>query len=173
MSEAELRSPEVPPGVADAVLNALPLPVVIIDSDGRIADANVAAENFFEASVLLLRRQMLRDLVPFGGHCCAGRTSAPSRRRGERIQGRSVDPRNPATGWSICTSPRSPAADHVVVMLRAHHRRQDGSPTHPPGRGALGERACRHAAHEIKNPLSGIAARRSCSNNRPTTTTAR
>src|SRR6478735_2297814 len=67
MSETARRANERPPvGVADAVLNALPLPVIIIDSNGRIADANVAAENFFEASVLLLRRQMLRDLVPFG-----------------------------------------------------------------------------------------------------------
>jgi len=33
-----------------------PLPVIIVAANGGIADANVAAENFFEASVLLLRR---------------------------------------------------------------------------------------------------------------------
>src|SRR3569833_2846936 len=51
---------------ADAMLNALPHPVLMIAADGRIADANVAAEQFFEASIPMLRRNMLRDLVPFG-----------------------------------------------------------------------------------------------------------
>ena len=53
-------------GASDAVLNALPLPVIMVGADGKIADANVAAESFFEVSVSLLRRQMLKDLVPFG-----------------------------------------------------------------------------------------------------------
>ena len=35
---------------ADAVMNALPHPVIMVAPDGRIADANVAAEQFFEAS---------------------------------------------------------------------------------------------------------------------------
>src|SRR6266571_9067106 len=56
----------IPAGGADAVLNALPHPVILVAADGRITDANVAAEAFFEASVMLLRRQVLRDLVPFG-----------------------------------------------------------------------------------------------------------
>jgi two-component system nitrogen regulation sensor histidine kinase GlnL len=51
---------------ADAVLNALPHPVIMVAPDGRVADANVAAEQFFEASIPVLRRHLLRDLVPFG-----------------------------------------------------------------------------------------------------------
>ena len=35
-------------------------------ADGKVADANVAAEAFFEVSLPLLRRHILRDLVPFG-----------------------------------------------------------------------------------------------------------
>ena len=38
----------------------------MVAADGTIADANVAAEAFFEVSVPLLRRHRLRDLVPFG-----------------------------------------------------------------------------------------------------------
>src|ERR1700757_2436471 len=53
-------------GAADAVLNSLPHPVLVIGPDGRITDANVAAESFFEVSVPLLRRNAMRDLVPFG-----------------------------------------------------------------------------------------------------------
>src|ERR1700751_3284496 len=57
MSEASMRMPSAAQrNAADAVLNALPLPVITV----------AAAENFFEASVMLLRRQQLRDLVPFG-----------------------------------------------------------------------------------------------------------
>src|SRR5215207_10782384 len=53
-------------GAADATLNALPFPVILISGEGRVADANVAAEAFFEVSLPLLRRHLLRDLVPFG-----------------------------------------------------------------------------------------------------------
>jgi hypothetical protein len=57
--------------------------------------------------------------APFGSPLLALSNKAPSRRRGERIQGRSVDPcATPAIGWSICTSPAPERPDHVVVMLQ-------------------------------------------------------
>ena len=34
---------------AEAVLNALPHPVIVVGQDGKITDANVAAEAFFES----------------------------------------------------------------------------------------------------------------------------
>ena len=46
---------------ADTVLNALPHPVLMVAPDGKIVEANVAAESFFEVSMLLLRRHALRD----------------------------------------------------------------------------------------------------------------
>lgn len=159
MSEAELRSPEVAPGVADAVLNALPLPVVIVDSDGRIADANVAAENFFEASVLLLRRQMLRDLVPFGSPLLA--LVEQVRHRGAAVNEYKVDlstPRNPGDRLvDLHVAPLPERPDHVVVMLqeRTIADKMDRQLTH---RGAARSVSALAAmlAHEIKNPLSGI-----------------
>jgi len=66
MIETDWRTAEIRDGAAAAVLNALPLPVITVAADGKIANANVAAESFFEVSALLLRRQMLHDLVPFG-----------------------------------------------------------------------------------------------------------
>ena len=66
MSPLEARAAALPPDSADIVLNALPHPVLMVDGDGKIADANVAAEAFFEVSMPLLRRHALRDLVPFG-----------------------------------------------------------------------------------------------------------
>src|SRR4051794_34760676 len=61
---AEHRS--VLPSDSEAVLNALPNPVLLIAPDGRIVDANMAAESFFEISTQFLRRQSLKELVPFG-----------------------------------------------------------------------------------------------------------
>src|SRR3712207_3760787 len=44
----------------------LPLPVLTIGGGGRILHANSAAEAFFDASLRVLQRQSLPDLVPFG-----------------------------------------------------------------------------------------------------------
>src|SRR5262245_53038176 len=120
MSDIELRSPEPPPGVADAVLNALPLPVIIVASDGKIADANVAAESFFEASLPLLRRQLLRDLVPFGSPLLALLDQV--RRRGAAVNEYKVDlstPRNPGDRLvDLHVAPLPERPNHVVVMLQ-------------------------------------------------------
>ena len=36
---------------ADTVLNALPHPILMVGPDGKIVEANVAAESFFEVSM--------------------------------------------------------------------------------------------------------------------------
>src|SRR3954471_313408 len=61
---AEHRS--VLPSDSEAVLNALPNPVFLIAPGGRMVDANMAAESFFEIATQFLRRQSLKELVPFG-----------------------------------------------------------------------------------------------------------
>ena len=160
MSEAELHSADGPHlGAADAVLNALPLPVVIVGADGKIADGNVAAENFFEASLLLLRRQMLRELVPFGSPLLA--LVEQVRQRGAAVNEYKVDlstPRNPGDRLvDLHVAPLPERPDHVVVMLqeRTIADKMDRQLTH---RGAARSVSALAAmlAHEIKNPLSGI-----------------
>jgi two-component system nitrogen regulation sensor histidine kinase GlnL len=61
---AEHRRPV--PSESEAILNALPNPVLLVAPDGRIVDANMAAESFFEISTQFLQRQSLKELVPFG-----------------------------------------------------------------------------------------------------------
>ena len=63
-SIAEQRRPI--PTDAETILNALPNPVLLVAPDGRIADANMAAESFFEISAQFLQRHALKELVPFG-----------------------------------------------------------------------------------------------------------
>jgi two-component system, NtrC family, nitrogen regulation sensor histidine kinase GlnL len=150
---------DIAPGTADAVLNALPLPVVTVDPDGKIADANVAAENFFEASLMLLRRQMLRELVPFGSPLLA--LVEQVRQRGAAVNEYKVDlstPRNPGDRLvDLHVAPLPERPDHVVVMLqeRTIADKMDRQLTH---RGAARSVSALAAmlAHEIKNPLSGI-----------------
>jgi two-component system, NtrC family, nitrogen regulation sensor histidine kinase GlnL len=159
MNEIELRIREAPPRAADAVLNALPLPVIMIAADGKIADANVAAESFFEASVPVLRRHALRDLVPFGSPLLA--LVDQVRTRGAAVNEYKVDlstPRNPGDRLvDLHVAPLPERPDHVVVMLqeRTIADKMDRQLTH---RGAARSVSALAAmlAHEIKNPLSGI-----------------
>ena len=87
MIDADLRSTGPLPGVADAVLNALPLPVIMVAADGKIADANVAAESFFEVSAPLLRQHFpdgppFRVVeIPLGGGPPAAARPAPTEQR--------------------------------------------------------------------------------------------
>jgi two-component system nitrogen regulation sensor histidine kinase GlnL len=149
----------LPPGAADAVLNALPLPVIMVTADGKIADANAAAESFFEISVSLLRRQMLRDLVPFGSPLLALVDQA--RTRGAAVNEYKVDlstPRNPGDRLvDLHVAPLPERPDHVVIMLqeRTMADKMERQLTH---RGAARSVSALAAmlAHEIKNPLSGI-----------------
>jgi two-component system nitrogen regulation sensor histidine kinase GlnL len=157
--EPHATSTAPPPGSADIVLNALPHPVLMIGPDGRITDANVAAEDFFEVSVLVLRRHVLRDLVPFG---------SPVLSLIEQVRGRAapvneyrVDLGTPRNGGErvvdLHVAPVPERRGHVVVMLleRTIADKMDRQLTH---RGAARSVSALAAmlAHEIKNPLSGI-----------------
>ena len=144
---------------ADAVLNALPHPVIVVAPDGKVVDANAAAEAFFEVSLLLLRRQSLRDLVPFGSPLLA--LIEQVRARGAAVNEYKVDlgtPHNPGDRLvDLHVAPLPEQLDHTVVVLqeRTIADKMDRQLTH---RGAARSVIALAAmlAHEIKNPLSGI-----------------
>ena len=144
---------------AEAVLNALPHPVIVVAPDGKVVDANAAAEAFFEVSLPLLRRQALRDLVPFGSPLLT--LVEQVRSRGAAVNEYKVDlgtPRNPGERLvDLHVAPLPEELDRVVVMLqeRTIADKMDRQLTH---RGAARSVIALAAmlAHEIKNPLSGI-----------------
>jgi len=143
---------------ADAVLNALPHPVIMVSADGKITDANAAAEAFFEVSVPLLKRHFLRDLVPFGSPLLT--LVDQVRASGSAVNEYKVDlgtPRNPGDRLVDLHVAPMEGPDHVVVMLqeRTIADKMDRQLTH---RGAARSVSALAAmlAHEIKNPLSGI-----------------
>jgi two-component system nitrogen regulation sensor histidine kinase GlnL len=159
MSSVETLPLAFQSNTADAVLNALPHPVIMVAADGKIANANVAAEAFFEVSLPLLRRHRLRDLVPFGSPLIT--LIDQVRSRGAAVNEYKVDlgtPRNPGervVDLHVAPVPERP--DDVVVMLqeRTIADKMDRQLTH---RGAARSVIALAAmlAHEIKNPLSGI-----------------
>src|SRR5215510_7394670 len=144
---------------ADAVLNALPHPVIVAAADGKVVDANVSAEAFFEMSLPLLRRHALSDLVPFGSPLLV--LVDQVRASGAAVNEYKVDlgtPRNPGDrSVDLHVAPLPEQPDYVVVMLqeRSIADKMDRQLTH---RGAARSVIALAAmlAHEIKNPLSGI-----------------
>src|SRR5437764_7378057 len=148
-----------PSGASDAMLDALPHPVIMVAADCKIANANAAAESFFDASLPLLRRHSLHELVPFGSPVLA--LIEQVRARGAAVNEYKVDlgtPRNPGERLvDLHVAPLPERPDHVVVMLqeRTIADKMDRQLTH---RGAARSVSALAAmlAHEIKNPLSGI-----------------
>ena len=159
MSAMEAMSAAGKANSAEAVLNALPHPVIVVGPDGKIAEANSAAESFFEVSAPLLRRNALRDVVPFGSPLLA--LVEQVRQRGAAVNEYKVDLSTPRTQGDrivdLHVAPVSEKPGHIVVMLqeRTMADKMDRQLTH---RGAARSVTALAAmlAHEIKNPLSGI-----------------
>ena len=156
-SAAEYR--RAVPSESEAILNALPNPVLLVAPDGRIVDANIAAESFFEISTQFLRRQSLKELVPFGSPLLA--LIDQVRSSGSPVNEYKVDLGTPRIGGDrqvdLHVAPLTERPGHIVVMLqeRTIADKMDRQLTH---RGAARSVIALAAmlAHEIKNPLSGI-----------------
>src|SRR5437868_14196246 len=149
----------VPSSDADAILNALPNPVLLIAPDGKIVDANMAAESFFEISTQFLRRQSLKELVPFGSPLLA--LIDQVRASGSPVNEYKVDLGTPRIGGDrqvdlhVAPCPERPG--HVVAMLqeRTIADKMDRQLTQRSAARSVIALAAM-LAHEIKNPLSGI-----------------
>lgn len=156
MSEA------ITPGFSTAVLHALPQPIIVCDEDHTIAFVNYAAEAFFGASLGVLSRQRLDDLIAFGSPIIGlvnsvnarrapmteYRVSVWSSRFGDIQDERIVD---------VFASPIS-EVDGRVALLFQERTMADKIDRQLVSRGAARSVTglASMLAHEIKNPLSGI-----------------
>ena len=144
---------------AERLLNALPNPLLSVAADGYIVDVNSAAENFFEMSRAMLRREKLSDLLPFGSPVLA--LVEQARARGASVNEYRVDIGTPKIGVEktvdIHVAPMPEQRDCVVVMLqeRTIADKMDRQLTHRGAARSVSALASM-LAHEIKNPLSGI-----------------
>lgn len=144
---------------SDLVVNALPLPVLTIGPDGSILSANAAAETFLDASLRVMQRQRLADIVPFGSPVIG--LVEEVRRRGASVNEYRIDLTNPRSRTErVVDVFATPLGDDPgVVVLTFQERtiadKMDRQLTHRSAArsvSALGSML----AHEIKNPLSGI-----------------
>jgi two-component system, NtrC family, nitrogen regulation sensor histidine kinase GlnL len=147
------------PSDGEAILNALPNPVIVIGPDGKIVDANIAAESFFEISTQFLKRQSLKELVPFGSPLLA--LIDQVRLHHSAVNEYKVDLGTPRMGGDrqvdLHVAPLTERPGHIVVMLqeRSIADKMDRQLTHRSAARSVIALAAM-LAHEIKNPLSGI-----------------
>ena len=146
-------------GAPEAVLNALPHPVICLDGDGVIVDVNVSAEAFFEISANVLCGRPIKEFIPFGSPLLSLIDQA--RERGAPVNEYRVDLGTPRNGGDrivdIHVAPLHEKPDVLAILLqeRTIADKMDRQLTH---RGAARSVTALAAmlAHEIKNPLSGI-----------------
>ena len=137
----------------------MPNPVLLIAPDGKIVDANMAAESFFEISTQFLQRQSLKELVPFGSPLLA--LIDQVRASGSPVNEYKVDLGTPRIGGDrqvdLHVAPLTERPGHIVVMLqeRTIADKMDRQLTHRSAARSVIALAAM-LAHEIKNPLSGI-----------------
>lgn len=154
-------SKPVHPGLATAVLQALPQPVIVCGDDRHIVFVNYAAEAFFGASLSVLSRQRLDDLIAFGSPILGlfeavmdrhapmteYRVRVGSSRFGDAGDDRVVD---------VFATPLE--GDGTVALLFQERTMADKIDRQLVSRGAARSVTglASMLAHEIKNPLSGI-----------------
>ncbi len=144
---------------SDAILNALPLPVIVIDKDNRIVEANLAAQAFLQMSASMLSRFTLAELVPFGSPVLSMVEAV--RTHGGSMSEYRVDVGTPRIGQDkivdLYATPSTDQPGDIVIMLQEKTiaEKIDRQLSH---RGAARSISAMGSmlAHEIKNPLSGI-----------------
>ena len=155
----EKLTPRPPPTVdAQAVLNALPVPVVVLDPGNGFRFANQAAEQFLGISLMQLRNLSLAALVPEDNPLFA--VLEQVRAHGLTISDHDLtleSPRLHKRGITVQAAPMLEEPDCVVLTL------QDSSAARALDRQMMFRGAARSVvgmsamlAHEVKNPLSGI-----------------
>ncbi|RYE73851.1 MAG: two-component sensor histidine kinase, partial [Hyphomicrobiales bacterium] len=145
-----------------SVLQALPQPVIVCTDDRTIKFVNYAAEAFFGASLSVLSRQKLDDLIAFGSPIL-GLVAAVAERKAPMTEYRvRVDSSRfgDAANERIVDAFASPLAEFEgsVALLFQERTMADKIDRQLVSRGAARSVTglASMLAHEIKNPLSGI-----------------
>jgi two-component system nitrogen regulation sensor histidine kinase GlnL len=151
-----------PPALSTAVLQALPQPVIVCAEDRTIVFVNYAAEAFFGASMSVLSRQRLDDLIAFGSPII-GLMQAVADRRGPmteyrvRVGSSRFSDVGDDRVVDVFASPLSDS-DGRIALLFQERTMADKIDRQLVSRGAARSVTglASMLAHEIKNPLSGI-----------------
>lgn len=159
MSAIEAPAPAVAPIPSTAVLQALPQPIIVCSEDRQIVFVNYAAEAFFGASLSVLTRQRLDDLIAFGSPII-GLVETVAARRAPMTEYRVRIGSSRFGDERIADVFASPLSDNDgrVALLIQERTMADKIDRQMVSRGAARSVTglASMLAHEIKNPLSGI-----------------
>jgi two-component system nitrogen regulation sensor histidine kinase GlnL len=144
---------------AGLMLQSLPSPLIAIDAEGRVIEANAAAEEFFSLSRTTLTRMGLADLAPFSSPLF----SAVERLRntGTTLAEYGVKLGTPRSGGERTVDilagvlPERPGAMVLLILERSVAQAFDRQFNNLQAARSVSGMAAM-LAHEIKNPLSGI-----------------
>jgi two-component system nitrogen regulation sensor histidine kinase GlnL len=144
---------------AGLMLQSLPSPLIAIDAEGRVIEANAAAEEFFSLSRTTLTKMGLADLAPFSSPLF----SAVDRLRntGTTLAEYGVKLGTPRTGGERTVDilagvlPEQPGAMVLLILERSVAQAFDRQFNNLQAARSVSGMAAM-LAHEIKNPLSGI-----------------
>lgn len=145
----------------DAILNAVPHPVLVVGQNGVCRYVNDAAEQFFQSSRAVLTRRPFSEFVSFGSPLLT--LVSQVLESGTSTNEYGVELASPRFGEKPIDIQVSPIVDapeqdrQVLVLLqeRTMAHKMDRQLTHRgAARSVVGMAAV--LAHEIKNPLSGI-----------------
>lgn len=139
----------------EAVWQALPIPAIVLDAEGRIVLANGPAEGFLNRSARALSGVALSDLMALDGDLAVPlgrvrRTQAPMTLHDAALR---VGPA-PAIRCEVHVAP---LADGTLVLISPQDiagRLDRAGKSRSAARSAIG--MAEMLAHEIKNPLAGI-----------------
>jgi two-component system, NtrC family, nitrogen regulation sensor histidine kinase GlnL len=158
MMDQVLDSAHAAPNL-DRVVLALPHPIMLVDGDGKVMDANPAAESFFDVGLAFLRRSTVDRL-------CGPNSALAGIVRQAREAGTSFNIYRVDIGLQRAAAERlvdihaSPMPDEpgVIVVMLQERTIADKFSRQLSHRGAVRSISGLSAmlAHEIKNPLSGI-----------------
>jgi two-component system, NtrC family, nitrogen regulation sensor histidine kinase GlnL len=159
MSAIEAAAPAVSAVPSTAVLQALPQPIIVCGEDRRITFVNYAAEAFFGASLSVLTRQRLDDLIAFGSPIIS-LVETVTARRAPMTEYRVRIGSSRFGDERIADVFASPLSDNDgrVALLIQERTMADKIDRQMVSRGAARSVTglASMLAHEIKNPLSGI-----------------
>jgi two-component system nitrogen regulation sensor histidine kinase GlnL len=141
-----------------ALLNALNDAVLLIDGTGALLYANLAAEQFFQASASYLQNRHLSDLLPADSPLFSLIDQVMS--QSSVVSEYGVTLETPRIGAHFVNLQVAPVAEHPGTALISIHeqsiaRQIDRQLTHRNAARSVTAMAAL-LAHEVKNPLSGI-----------------
>jgi two-component system, NtrC family, nitrogen regulation sensor histidine kinase GlnL len=151
LSRAEVES--------EALLSALPHPVLMIGADGTILFANSAAEAFFSMSAVMLKRTHIADVVAFG--CPLLALVEQVQKSGAAVNEYGIEVASPRLSQprliDVYGGPMPDEPRHMFLMLQQRSMAQmiERQLMHRASARSVSGMAG-VLAHEIKNPLSGI-----------------